>query len=47
MRFYSLSAEIQAGKDAYYDAIERAQRGVYMPAKKGNPIATIEKIYDS
>ena len=27
MRFYSLSAEIQAGKDAYYDAIERAQRG--------------------
>ena len=27
MRFYSLSAEIQAGKDAYYDAIKRAQRG--------------------
>ena len=27
MRFYSLSAEIQAEKDAYYDAIERAQRG--------------------
>ena len=27
MRFYSLSAEIQTGKDAYYDAIERAQRG--------------------
>ena len=27
MRFYSLSAEIQAEKDAYYDEIERAQRG--------------------
>ena len=27
MRFYSLSAEIQTEKDAYYDAIERAQRG--------------------
>jgi len=27
MRFYSLSAEIQTEKDAYYDEIERAQRG--------------------
>ena len=27
MRFYSLSAEIQAEKDAYYDEIECAQRG--------------------
>jgi Fic family protein len=27
MRFYSLSAEIQAEKDAYYDEIEHAQRG--------------------
>ena len=27
MRFYSLSAEIQTGKDVYYDAIERTQRG--------------------
>ena len=27
MRFYSLSAEIQAEKDAYYNEIERAQRG--------------------
>ena len=27
MRFYSLSAEIQAEKEAYYDEIERAQRG--------------------
>ena len=27
MRFYSLSAEIQVEKDAYYNEIERAQRG--------------------
>ena len=27
MRFYSLSAQIQKEKDAYYDELERAQRG--------------------
>lgn len=27
LRFYSLSAQIQLEKDAYYEALERAQRG--------------------